>query len=361
MGFVFCKAQQNFYIIFQAKNKAPFFIKYKSSVISSSSNGLLIMPKLTNGEHNIKIGFPKSDRAEKLFKLLINNKDEYIELGASDDGIARLTNVANGEEVGMVATVVVAPTKPIEPAVTIQEPIAKPKVDSPIVKVEPKVPDPVIAAPIVKEPVVINEPAIKSPDPIKRIVNTSTVQRVIEQKDLNDNFTLVKYVVEYDGKFDTISVEYPKQKVAKGDDSKTTEPVAPEIKDVKKEEPIVKTEPTIDLKPIDDRPAEKPIALINSDCIKIATEDDYAVLRKKMASVTSAQKMDDIAFKAFKKKCYTTVYIKKLMGLYETDMEKVNFLTKVYPFTLDTGNFKALINELRNEEAIGVFKEKIIR
>jgi len=68
-------AQQNHFIYLQTENKQPFYIKLDSKVLSSSSAGYLIVPKLQDGSYALTIGFPKNEWPEQNVTCKINNKD----------------------------------------------------------------------------------------------------------------------------------------------------------------------------------------------------------------------------------------------------------------------------------------------
>jgi hypothetical protein len=105
------------------------------------------------------------------------------------------------------------------------------------------------------------------------------------------------------------------------------------------------------------KPAAPPVArqeaadtaqsIPNSDCVKVAGEDDFQKLRRKMASRSSERSMFDVAEKYFGGgECYTTSQIQSLTYLFMTDEYKYKFLELAYPHTADSRNFPSLIATL---------------
>ena len=69
-------AQQQYHFIYiQADNQQPFYVKYGSKNYSSSSIGYLILPKLSDGNVSLQIGFAKNLYPEQAFNLTVAGKD----------------------------------------------------------------------------------------------------------------------------------------------------------------------------------------------------------------------------------------------------------------------------------------------
>ena len=73
---LFAKAQQIHFIYLQTENGQPFYVKLNNKVISSSSAGYLILPKLIDGDYQLSVGFPKREFPEENFQLSVANKNE---------------------------------------------------------------------------------------------------------------------------------------------------------------------------------------------------------------------------------------------------------------------------------------------
>lgn len=73
---LFARAQQVHFIYLQTENGQPFYVKLNNKVLSSSSAGYLILPKLVDGDYKISVGFPKKEFPEENFQITIDNKNE---------------------------------------------------------------------------------------------------------------------------------------------------------------------------------------------------------------------------------------------------------------------------------------------
>lgn len=145
----------------------------------------------------------------------------------------------------------------------------------------------------------------------------------------------------------------------------------PEAKEEKVEPVVVKTEPQPSVevkKPEPEKPKvveeKKPdaskLVMINSDCIKLATDNDVDKMRVKMMAESDLQKKLTVANKYFKTMCLYAKQIKGLSELFLNDESKYKFLELAYPFAADTANFKQLY-ELLSEEAYVTKFKKLVR
>ncbi|MEO7120981.1 MAG: DUF4476 domain-containing protein [Ginsengibacter sp.] len=69
-------AQQDHFIYLQTENFQPFYIKLDNKVISSSSAGYLILPKLTEGDYKLSVGFPKNEFPEENFQVAVKDEND---------------------------------------------------------------------------------------------------------------------------------------------------------------------------------------------------------------------------------------------------------------------------------------------
>jgi hypothetical protein len=102
------------------------------------------------------------------------------------------------------------------------------------------------------------------------------------------------------------------------------------------------------------------LVMINSDCVKLATDNDVDKLRVKMMAESDLQKKLTVANKYFKTMCLYAKQIKGLSELFPNDEGKYKFLEMAYPFAADTANFKQLYELLSEEEYVTKFK-KLVR
>jgi hypothetical protein len=102
------------------------------------------------------------------------------------------------------------------------------------------------------------------------------------------------------------------------------------------------------------------LVMINSDCAKLATDNDVDKMRVKMMLETDLQKKLAVANKFFKTMCLYARQIKGLSELFPGDEAKYKFLELAYPFAADTANFKQLHELLTEDLYITKFK-KLVR
>lgn len=102
------------------------------------------------------------------------------------------------------------------------------------------------------------------------------------------------------------------------------------------------------------------LVMINSDCVKLATDNDVDKMRVKMMNESDLQKKLAIANKYFKTMCLYARQIKALSEMFPTDEARYKFLEMAYPFAADTANFKQLYELLTDEAYVTQFK-KLVR
>ncbi|AEW01376.1 hypothetical protein Niako_5137 [Niastella koreensis GR20-10] len=133
----------------------------------------------------------------------------------------------------------------------------------------------------------------------------------------------------------------------------------------KKDTAVAVTKPAETEKPKTVEPEKKAAAsgklvMINSDCQKLATDNDVDKMRVKMMAEGDEQKRLAVAQKYFKTMCLYAKQIKALSELFTGDESKYKFLEQAYPFAADTANFKQLYELLSDEAYVTRFK-KLVR
>jgi hypothetical protein len=68
-------AQDNYFVYLQTENNQPFYARINNKVVSSTTSGYLILPKLKEGKYDVKIGFPRTE-FEETFSISVENKSE---------------------------------------------------------------------------------------------------------------------------------------------------------------------------------------------------------------------------------------------------------------------------------------------
>ncbi|MEO8820396.1 MAG: DUF4476 domain-containing protein [Ginsengibacter sp.] len=86
-------AQQDHFVYLQTDNGKPFYIKINKKILSSSFEGYVIIPNVTNGVYQFKVGFPKNEYPEEEFALTINDKNEGYLIKHFDDNGLQLFNL----------------------------------------------------------------------------------------------------------------------------------------------------------------------------------------------------------------------------------------------------------------------------
>jgi Domain of unknown function (DUF4476) len=103
------------------------------------------------------------------------------------------------------------------------------------------------------------------------------------------------------------------------------------------------------------------LVMVNTDCKKIADEDDFVKLRKKMAGEKDNDAMIDVAVKTFRQKCFTTEQVKNLSVLLMGDDGKYHFYDAAYRFVYDTNNFQQLEQQITDTYYKNRFRAMIRR
>ncbi|HET7117959.1 MAG TPA: hypothetical protein VFI29_15795, partial [Hanamia sp.] len=69
-------AQKAHFIYLQTEGGRPFYAKFNNKLISSSSEGYIIIPGVTDGEYNLVVGFPRNEFPEEDYKIVVDNNNE---------------------------------------------------------------------------------------------------------------------------------------------------------------------------------------------------------------------------------------------------------------------------------------------
>ena len=409
------KAQQNHFIYLQTDNKQPFYLKLNKQVYSSSLSGYLIVPKLKTGVYSLLIGFPKSEWPEQNIRCAVEDKDYGYLLKIFEDkrwGLFNLQsmNILMADETSkkvepeaeyksdafsnMLSTVVNDPTiKQIDPINTpvkligvknIQAKSEEPAVAVVEKKIEPIIVlvDTIVIKNLAKDTVTYSATSKGLTKPViilnevEPVIYLSTISRKKVSK-TKKGIELI-YVETTNGIQDTILLFIPGDKVIseingnknviestiyKNKDTVVNSVILPSDKTESKFLAIdLPNNASILLPEKVDSPklvALKPVAIINSDCKILASNEDFLRLRKKMAGENQADKMIAFARKTFKLKCFTTDQIKNLSVLFLKDMDKYNFFDVAYPFVPDAQNFVSLQTQLSDNYYIDRFKVMI--
>lgn len=105
------RAQQAHFIYLQTDNGQPFYVKLNNKLVSSSSEGYVILPGVKDGVYQLVVGFPKKEFPEENFVISIDNGSEGFLLKDFEEKGWQLFNLQTlaliqGTNEKVVATVV---------------------------------------------------------------------------------------------------------------------------------------------------------------------------------------------------------------------------------------------------------------
>lgn len=416
-------AQDSRFIYIQNETKQPFFVKMDKKVLNSSAEGFLIIPKITNSNNKLTIGFPKNEwpelnvtvnlsEAENGFVLrnvkgkgwtlieIQTVKSEVkdkpvpvavkkeLKISVNANEFARiLAEVVNDPSIAELAVVKEEAELPIKATVAVIKPDLPLKVPERITKVVEPIKE-TVKIDQQEEPVIVHQVVVKTQHASVNDKEFEAEKTKTQVDKLAENTTNAGLMLSYIDKIetDTINILLP-----------ITEPVEP-VKEVKKvavvesvfvttEKPAVKPDPQKkDIRFLDmelrnpnlkqdsgsivkddfvikekrktvnntivAEPEKSPSLskakseMINSDCKKIASQNDFLQLRKKMASKSEENEMLKLANKDFLKICFTSEQIRSLSALFSTEEERYRFFVAAFPHVSDSDNYDALEGQL---------------
>ena len=394
-------AQQNHFIYIQTENKQPFYVRMADRLLSSSSVGYLVIPKLQDGKYELGIGFPKNEWPLQKITLTVNNNDAGYVLKNFEPKGWGLFNLQTMDIVMSSAVTTSKDTLSETKADGFADVLAD-VVSTPSIKQKPVVKDikeekemTVIKSAteenIKKEAAVVEEKAIIVPVPVKLSSVIESSGRTYIYVDRYENatdtirFFIPNTAAEIKEKTDTLPTQVESIKkteneavlksAVKVEDNAISMQSIMRIPDmgnrddtvVTIDNPVVSKEPGIKKEEIintgkdnvEPKAENKFSIMTNSDCKANATVEDFLKLRKKMAAETSDDDMIAVAKKAFKTKCFSTEQVSNLSVLFLKDEGRYNFFDAAYPRVFDSHNFSGLVSKLTEEYYISRFKAMI--
>lgn len=411
-GSLTVRAQEKHFIYLQTESNQPFYVKLNNTILSSSSAGYIILPKLQPGTQTFFIGFPKSNKPEQKFIVSLDDVNKgYLIKDFDEKGYALfdLQSLALVQNAGNDMVLAKQP-EPAKDNNAFSQLLANVVHDSTILQ-NNKLPEPAVvrndtvANTTITQQVPINETDTKDTK-VATIPIRSTTKKILGIKEA-DGMDMI-YVDISNGKTDTIRlflpgaakdattpnaieaapkaiITYEPEKKAATDTTLTITPTivkAPEkniyiedstakmaeIKQIDNSQPqatvvIRNTDGTIGNENKSATEKDSSIEVIriseNSDCKAFATDNDFLKLRKKMAAENNTDEMIAAAKKYFKSRCFTTEQIKNLSFLFLNDEGKYRFFDAAYPFTSDSSQYSILQEQLKVEYYINRFKAMI--
>ena len=326
--------QQNFFIYLQTSNAAPFYIKHNKKVYSSTAQGYIILSNLTPGTQTILLGYPKSTQPEIAYAIPITNADEGYTIQA---------NEATTTLINVVTNVSITPYSSNSTVITYPD----------------------------KQPTIGNPTTTPLPLTPSTITNTTSPVLLHKLQPSTNGADAIYYVLKSDNTTqDTIRIYipiYPAAIPLQQPNTITPTATPPPPQATTSTSPTLLPNITVTPAPVADTSAALPLTttnnsttaiptvpaaiasnntvsstLINTDCKKTATQNDYLKLRQKMAGTASEMEMLTLAKKAMEKTCFTTTQIQGCAMLLTTDFGKLQLYKQSYKRTYDYSNFKNL-------------------
>jgi hypothetical protein len=321
-------AQTAHFLYIQSDNSQAFYVRLNNKVFSSSDIGFLIIPKLQTGKLSLIIGFPMNKWNAMNYDVEVENKDMSFRLKKVDslnwelyddqgqhtifknktDKLQYLMENNNDEFSNVLAEVSNNPK--IKQSRKITQAI-----DSSNLKSETKM--------NVVEQLDSNQVDMYIAQ-IEKIKNRQSEIIKKEFSYIDSTGNLIKYVINDDGKSDTVSIFISFATSIKSDKNVSQQISA--IENVSKE--TITQLPTL-----------------NS-----ATEKDFLQLRKQMILEENEERMIDIAEKAFETTAFTTEMMKNVAVLFLKENNKLSFLLRAYKYVSDKQNFNSLSTLLSEEK-----------
>ncbi len=88
---------QDYFVLIQADNKQPFYVRLGDKSVSSSAEGSIILGQLRDTTYNITVGFPGQSSSDQLFRVEMHHRDQQFLLRNQEDKGWILYNPLTGE------------------------------------------------------------------------------------------------------------------------------------------------------------------------------------------------------------------------------------------------------------------------
>lgn len=384
-------SQKVYFVYLQSEQEQPFFVKMNDKIYSSTASGYLILSKLYDSSYSFSVGFPGNKWPEQRFSVFINKKDHgYLLKNFADKGWGLFDLQSLGTQMAMPeekkTTAIRTEKKEVseftdilskaaddsslkEKQVLIKEEKKPDTIVQAAAKTEETKPDTIVQAVVKKEEIKPEEkPVVKTEEPKtvnkdQPVIKTEETKpdtekvykrSVITRRSESSTTTGVglTFIDDYqNGKKDTIHILIPQSK-------SLTSAVKQEPKEEKKFLEVFPDSTKKEKDNLQEVKDEKPVASqsIKNNCSKIASGDDFLVVRRNMAAKKGDDAMINEAKKYFRTKCFTTSQIKNLGFLFLSDEGKYKFFDAAYNYTSDIENFSSLQTEMKDEYFINRFK-----
>lgn len=370
-------AQEKHFIFIQAENGQPFYVLVNGKLYSSTSGGYVIIPKLVDGEYSCSIGFAQNAYPEQTFQFSISKKDLGFNLknfGASGWGLFNLqslsvTMAGASTSADVAKAVKDAAQDGTESIISFNKKKKEPEMSS----VQAKDPADTVSSQLSQPNQKPTFPEAKSENlgaTSKNTTNANTISDVRKVSEVKaDEGTTLSYTDQNGKVTDTVQVIIPagKDKTQPGSNiaasvnknlaNQGTTVSPPVINATSKSKDEFKFL-DVDMNETLTKGSKQTNAGIKtiSNCENIATEDDYARLRKKMSTETSDEEMINEAKKVYRKKCFTTSQIRGLSTLFMSDEGRFKFFNASSASVIDAPQFFTLQSEFVDPAFVNRFK-----
>lgn len=393
------QAQQNRFIYIQTENKTGFYVIINKLFLRSSSAGYIIIPRLKDSTYILTIGSPQNNwpeqnvsistklasagfllkkQVDKGWSLQNLQSQQVLKPGKQSEPVVETEVITNTDDFARILAEVV--NDPSIAKVTIEkkateETTSKKDTDNektPVANKEIKTVD--ISSQIIN-------PGFQKTEISKlRIDSTAEGLNITYLDKVNANADTVKIFIPNNNPDLKTKTEIQKENIAEV--PKTASQKKPDTRfiDMELQNPNVKTDssfskaedfvitekkskgneiPKLQLDSVMVKSSVKE-KMINSDCKRMATQNEFLKLRKQMAGTDEEGIMTKMAIKSFTSICFTTEQIKNLGVLYNKEEERYKFYVAAYPFVSDSQNFSILSDQLTDNYYITRFKAMLI-
>jgi hypothetical protein len=363
IALIFCQArlqsQDRYFLFLQTDNEQAFYARIQGRNLSSSANGYLILPRISDATLNITIGFPKRLFPEQTFQVNNIRSDKGFLLKNLPDKGWALIDMQQSEMVLAMSSEAPPPSQAaVKPAADpfsellstviadssltetpiVRNPAPSPSKSQSAVDAGKKIDTAASAPTESKPPVALQKSPLTvqaNPDQSSSRVNGS--RKLLEQID-GSGVQLVFSDETSSGITDTISVWIPKDKPKQSP--------AP-VNTAGKPSGMVDTSLSL-AKSVPDR----------SDCKSFVNAKDLGLLRRRMEALTDEDAKVSLALRAFRESCYATEQIRTLLLVFGREEGRFKLLDAAYPYVLDPAKFPELESVLKDSYFIYRFRKK---
>jgi hypothetical protein len=307
---------QNHFIYIQSETRQPFTVTVNDKQFNSTGSGYVIIPRLKSGQYDLNVKFKDAKIPESRFTSVVDKKDVGYTLNAVGNSTIGLIDMQT------YATLSATPVDTY--AKNDKNAGSNTKTESEKNNTTAKTTTNTGRKPIPK----------KESNPSSATVKLkSGINKISEVKGAN-NVSLL-YIDVRGNSYDTIDVVIPTQK---------EEAFVPKMDKFSNENSIFKWA-SADQNGDEDELIHDFQSGYNRKCVHLLTNEDYARLRRRMAAQSNETKMIEEALKISKKKCFTTLQVKKLSALFPKDHGKYKLFAALYDYVYDYVAYPTLEKE----------------